>query len=68
VGARERWALVKRELPLVLGFGTAFALLFWLRCCGIVMLPVGVAAATRLLWEIQGATPAAGSTSFGSKS
>lgn len=67
VGARERWALVKRELPLFLGFGAAFALLFWLPCCGIVMLPVGVAAATRLLWEIQGGTPAAGSAPFGSK-
>jgi uncharacterized protein involved in cysteine biosynthesis len=57
VGARARWALVQRQLPLVLGFGTAFALLFWLPCCGIVMLPVGVAAATRLSWEIQGGLP-----------
>jgi hypothetical protein len=52
----------------VIGFGTAFALLFWLPCCGIVMLPVGVAAATRLVWEIQGMTPVLGSGSFGSKS
>lgn len=68
VGARARWALVWRELPVVLGFGAAFALLFWLPCCGIVMLPVGVTAATRLLWEIQGTTPVLGSGSFGSKS
>lgn len=52
VGARARLALMRRYLGTVLGFGTAFALLFWLPCCGIVLLPVGVAAATSLLAKI----------------
>lgn len=53
VGARRRLGFVKRHLSVVLGFGLAFALVFWLPCCGIVMLPVGVAAATRLVWELE---------------
>ncbi len=53
VGARQRFALVRRHAGVVLGFGAAFALVFWLPCCGIVMLPVGVVAATRLLWELE---------------
>ena len=57
VSGRERLAFMKRHASLVLGFGTAFALLFWLPCCGTLMLPVGVVAATRLLWEIERTTP-----------
>jgi CysZ protein len=57
VRARERFAFVNRHAGVVLGFGSAFALVFWLPCCGIIMLPVGVAAATRLLWEIERSTP-----------
>jgi uncharacterized protein involved in cysteine biosynthesis len=53
VGARQRFGFVNRHAGVVLGFGAAFALVFWLPCCGIVMLPVGVVAATRLLWEIE---------------
>lgn len=51
-GARARLALLRRHLSTVLGFGLAFALLFWLPCCGIVLLPVGVVAATTLLARI----------------
>lgn len=53
VGARERFAFMKRHFAVVLGFGAAFSLVFWLPCFGILMLPVGVAAATRLYWAIQ---------------
>jgi uncharacterized protein involved in cysteine biosynthesis len=53
VGARERFAFMGRHLSAVLGFGLAFSLVFWLPCFGIIMLPVGVAAVTRLYWEIE---------------
>jgi uncharacterized protein involved in cysteine biosynthesis len=53
IGARQRFAFMKRHFTVVLGFGSAFSLLFWLPCVGLLMLPVGVAAATRLYWEIE---------------
>ena len=54
IGARARLSFMRRHAAAVLGFGLAFSLFFWLPCFGILMLPVGVAAATRLFWEIQG--------------
>ena len=48
IGFRERLRLVREHFGCVLGFGVAFALLFWLPCCGVMLLPVGAAAATRL--------------------
>jgi uncharacterized protein involved in cysteine biosynthesis len=48
IGARDRVAFVKSHGASALGFGAAFALSFWLPCCGILLLPVGVAAATEL--------------------
>ena len=57
VGMRQRFAFMRRNLSVVLGFGAAFALLFWLPCCSVVMLPIGVVAATRLVWEIERASP-----------
>ncbi|HET7542059.1 MAG TPA: EI24 domain-containing protein [Polyangiaceae bacterium] len=48
IGARERVAFVRAHAASALGFGSAFALSFWLPCCGILLLPVGVAAATEL--------------------
>jgi uncharacterized protein involved in cysteine biosynthesis len=48
IGARERIAFVKAHAATALGFGAAFTLSFWLPCCGILLLPVGVAAATEL--------------------
>jgi CysZ protein len=58
VGARERVALMRRHASLVLGFGAAFALVAAIPCCGaLVMLPLGVVAATQLLFEIDGARP-----------
>jgi hypothetical protein len=45
--------IMSRHFAVVLGFGSAFSLVFWLPCLGVVMLPVGVAAATQLYWEIE---------------
>ena len=44
VGARTRVAFVRSHAASALGFGAAFALSFWLPCCGILLLPVGVAS------------------------
>jgi CysZ protein len=49
---RDRFALVMSHKSAALGFGLAFALLFWFPCFGILMLPVGVVAATSLLWRM----------------
>ena len=53
IGARARFAFMRRHFSVVLGFGAAFSLVFWLPCFGLAMLPIGVAAATRLYWEIE---------------
>jgi hypothetical protein len=53
IGARERFRFMSRHFAVVLGFGCAFSLVFWLPCFGVLMLPVGVAAATELYWEIE---------------
>ena len=44
---------MKRHWTVVLGFGTGFSLLFCIPCFGIVMLPLGVAGATRLYWALE---------------
>ena len=54
VGFRERLRLMQRHFACVVGFGAAFALAFWLPCCGVVLLPVGAIAATRLVGRILG--------------
>lgn len=48
----ERFRFLNRHGSAAIGFGLVVSLLFWLPCFGILMLPVGVAGATRLLWEI----------------
>lgn len=53
IGVRQRLSFINRHAAPVLGFGTAFALVFWLPCCGVLLLPVGVIAATRLFWDIE---------------
>jgi uncharacterized protein involved in cysteine biosynthesis len=53
IGARERFRFMRRHFSVVLGFGCAFSLVFWLPCFGVLMLPVGVAAATQLYWQIE---------------
>jgi CysZ protein len=57
VRARERLALMRQHSSLVLGFGTAFALVAYVACCNVAMLPVGVIAATQLLAQIDRASP-----------
>jgi CysZ protein len=52
VRMRERFALVRQNWRAVLGFGVAFAALFWVPCCGLLLLGVGVAAGTRLVWTV----------------
>lgn len=52
VDVGSRLAFVRHHFGATLGFGIAFALLFWLPCCGIILLPVGAAAATDLVWGI----------------
>jgi len=52
-GFRARVALVRGNFACVLGFGLAFAFALWL-FCGLVLLPVGTVAATRLLSAILG--------------
>ena len=47
-GFRERLRLLRENFACVTGFGLAFALLFWLPCCGVALLPLGAVAATRL--------------------
>jgi CysZ protein len=56
-GFRRRLALMQNHLPCVTGFGLACALLFWLPCCGVVLLPAGTVAATRLVCAILYSTP-----------
>jgi len=45
---RERIALMRRHAPAVLGFGLGMLPFFWLPCCLLISLPVGVVAATLL--------------------
>jgi CysZ protein len=49
VSASDRLGFVAANVGPVLGFGLGFSALFWIPCFGILMLPVGVVAATRLL-------------------
>jgi uncharacterized protein involved in cysteine biosynthesis len=56
IGSRERFRFMSRHFAVVLGFGCAFSLVFWLPCFGILMLPIGVAAATELYWAIERAS------------
>lgn len=53
IRARERFGFIMQHFSVVCGFGFAFTLVFWLPCFGILMLPVGVIAATRLYWQIR---------------
>jgi uncharacterized protein involved in cysteine biosynthesis len=61
VGFRARLALMRENFACALGFGVAFALVFWIPCCGVALLPVGAAAATRIIVELERArTPSIG--------
>lgn len=58
VRMRDRLRLVTSHKAAALGFGLAFAILFWVPCFGVLLLPVGVAAATRVVWRILESAPA----------
>ncbi len=57
VRMRDRFRFVTRNWRATFGFGAAFALTFWVPCFGVILLPVGVAAATRMIWMIIEADP-----------
>jgi len=57
MGVSARLHFATRHFSAVLGFGVAIFLVFWVPCFIVLMLPVGVAGATRLYWEIQRASP-----------
>lgn len=52
VRMRDRFALVNRHPGATLGFGAAFTLLFLVPCFSVALLPIAVAAATRLVWRL----------------
>lgn len=49
IRARSRLGLLRRHAGAVLGFGLSFALLSWVPLAGLLLLPVGVVGATRLI-------------------
>lgn len=55
VPMRRRLRLFSQHRAAVIGFGAGFALLFWVPCFSVVLLPLGVVAATELCWTLQGA-------------
>jgi uncharacterized protein involved in cysteine biosynthesis len=57
VGARERFAFVRRNALPCIGFGAGFAALFWIPCFGILFLGAAVSAATELVWRLAAADP-----------
>lgn len=58
VGARERFRFLRRHLPVCLGFGAGFAVVFWVPCLSLLLLPVGVAGATEVVWHLVASDPA----------
>ncbi len=52
VRMRDRLRLFRAHKLATLAFGVGFAVLFWLPCFQVVMLPIGVVAATRLVWQL----------------
>ncbi|MEZ4222150.1 MAG: EI24 domain-containing protein [Polyangiaceae bacterium] len=54
---RDRMKLLGAHKRATMSFGVAFAILFWLPCFQVLMLPVGVLAATRLVWMLAQASP-----------
>jgi CysZ protein len=57
VPLRGRLALVVRNPGATLGFGAGCTILFLAPCFGVLMLPVGVVGATRLVWQLLEADP-----------
>jgi uncharacterized protein involved in cysteine biosynthesis len=60
VAMRERLGLFRRYPAALFGFGLCFALLFWAPCCSVLLLSVGVVAATDLIWGMVAQDPKLG--------
>ena len=59
VRMRDRWRLLARYKLACLGFGAALSLLFWIPCgCQVILLPVGAAGASQLVWQLLRHDPA----------
>lgn len=58
VRMRQRLQLMRAYPAATLGFGLGFAVLFWIPCAGVALLPVGAAAATELVWRMYRHNPA----------
>lgn len=58
VRLRDRLALARRHPGATIGFGGAFATLFVVPCLNILLLPIAVVAATRLVWRLLDEDPA----------
>jgi CysZ protein len=52
VPIRQRLAFFRGHAPAVLGFGLAFTALFWVPLTAVILLPLGVTAATHLIWTL----------------
>jgi uncharacterized protein involved in cysteine biosynthesis len=52
VRMRQRLRFIRTHIAAVFGFGLAFAILFWIPLAAVLLLPLGVMAATRLVWEL----------------
>jgi CysZ protein len=57
VRMRGRLALINAHWRPTLGFGLAFSVLFWIPCSSVLLLPVGVVAATEVVWGILRSDP-----------
>ncbi len=57
VRMRARFGFVWRHKAPTIGFGLAFALLFWVPCFNVLLLPVGVVAATEVVWRLLASDP-----------
>jgi CysZ protein len=57
VTASERLGFVANHASALVGFALAFTVLLWVPCLGLLMLPVGVVGATRLLYGLLEAYP-----------
>jgi CysZ protein len=62
VRMRNRLALLNAHWRPTLGFGLAFSALFWIPCFSVLLLPVGVVAATEVVWAILRSDPQAAAT------